>query len=140
MVGFTSNLLFYLVYLGMTRVDIEYRIATTLLNVIGVLMAFIFNWRWTSTIAGLQWRLLPDIARFEIVRSTSFGSLLLPAMAAARLKSRNQATYAILQRRINRYLNGQFRRIIAVEFQLIRRGANFALGGSRLLVARKTRE
>jgi SAM-dependent methyltransferase len=79
-------------------------------------------------------------AGFEILRSTSFVSLLLPAMAADRLKSRRQATSAGVQLRINRYLNYVFRQIMAVEFQLIRRGVNFALGGSRLLVARKTAE
>jgi SAM-dependent methyltransferase len=76
-------------------------------------------------------------AGFEILRSTSFVSLLLPAMAAARLKSRCQGTYATMEIRINRHLNELFRRIMAVEFQMIRHGTNFPLGGSRLLVARK---
>ena len=80
-------------------------------------------------------------AGFEIVRSTSFVSFLLPVMAAARLKFRSQATYdAAAALRVNRYLNYLFKRIIALEFQLIRRGVSFAFGGSRLLVARKTGE
>jgi SAM-dependent methyltransferase len=79
-------------------------------------------------------------AGFDILRSTSFVSLLLPAMAAARLKPRSRATSAWPELRINHYLNYVFKQIMEIEFQLIRRGVNFAFGGSRLLVARKTAE
>lgn len=76
-------------------------------------------------------------AGFEILRSTSFVSLLLPAMLAARLGSRKSAADAAAELRLNRHLNSMLRHIMAAEYGFIRRGVNFALGGSRLLVARK---
>jgi SAM-dependent methyltransferase len=76
-------------------------------------------------------------AGFEILRSTSFVSVLLLAMWAARLGSRKPAADAAAELRLNKYLNSAFRHILAVECGLIRRGVNFALGGSRLLVARR---
>lgn len=76
-------------------------------------------------------------AGFEILRSTSFVSFLLPAMLAARLVSRKPAADAAAELRINKQFNWLFRQIMAVEFNLIRRGVNFALGGSRLFIARK---
>jgi hypothetical protein len=76
-------------------------------------------------------------AGFEILRSSSFVSLLLPMMAAARLVQRKPASDAAAELRINKQLNWLFRKIMSVEFSLIRRGVNFPLGGSRLLIARK---
>ena len=77
------------------------------------------------------------MAGFEILRSTSFVSLLLPAMLAARLGSRKSAANTAAELRLNRHLNSMLRHIMAAEYGFIRRGVNFALGGSRLLVARK---
>jgi SAM-dependent methyltransferase len=77
------------------------------------------------------------MAGFEILRSTSFVSLLLPAMLAARLGSRKSAADTAAELRLNRHLNSMLRHIMAAEYGFIRRGINFALGGSRLLVARK---
>ena len=79
-----------------------------------------------------------EAAGFEIVRSTSFVSLLLPMMVAARFVSRHKpAADAEAELSINKHLNWLFRKIMAVEFQLIKVGINFPLGGSRLLIARK---
>ena len=77
------------------------------------------------------------MAGFEILRSTSFVSLLLPAMLAARLVAHNSAANATAELSLNRHLNQILRQIMAVEYGFIRRGVNFALGGSRLIVARK---
>lgn len=77
-------------------------------------------------------------AGFEILRSSSFVSLLLPMMVAARYLQRKPASDAAAELRINKYLNWLFRKIMSVEFNLIRYGVNFMLGGSRLLIARKT--
>lgn len=76
-------------------------------------------------------------AGFEILRSTSFVSFLLPALLVARFVSHDPEKDATAELRINRPLNWLFRQIMAVEFNLIRRGVNFRLGGSRLLIARK---
>ncbi len=77
-------------------------------------------------------------AGFEISRSSSFVSLLLPMMLAARWVQRKPAPDAVAKLRINKQLNWLFRKIMFVEFNLIRHGVNFMLGGSRLLIARKT--
>ncbi len=76
-------------------------------------------------------------AGFEILRSSSFVSLLLPMMVAARLVQRKPASDAAAELRINKQLNWLFRKIMSVEFSLIWHGVNFPLGGSRLLIARK---
>lgn len=76
-------------------------------------------------------------AGFEILRSTSFVSFLLPAMLAARMASRKMVQGARAELEINRVLNTVFRTVMAVEFQFIKLGINFPFGGSRLLVARK---
>ena len=78
-------------------------------------------------------------AGFEILRSSSFVSLLLPMMVAARVVSRKSATDAAAELHINRLLNYLFRKIMSVEFSLIRYGVNFPLGGSRLLIAKKSK-
>jgi len=78
-------------------------------------------------------------AGFEILRSSSFVSLLLPMMVAARLVQRKPASDAAAELRINKHLNWLFRKIMSVEFRFIQYGVNFPLGGSRLLIARKKR-
>ena len=46
-VGFASNMLLYLLYLGLTAVGLDYKIAMSLLYIVGVLQTFLFNKRWT---------------------------------------------------------------------------------------------
>jgi ubiquinone/menaquinone biosynthesis C-methylase UbiE len=79
-------------------------------------------------------------AGFEVLRSTSFVSLLLPMMQASRLLSRKQPLSTDLSAglRINKQMNWLFRKIMTIEFKFIKLGVNFSLGGSRLLIARKT--
>jgi len=78
-------------------------------------------------------------AGFEILRSTSFVSFLLPAMILSRFRSRGQIETIDplrefkLDPRINQILEG----VLCFENSLIRSGYSFALGGSRLVAARK---
>lgn len=79
-------------------------------------------------------------AGFEILRSTSFVSSLLPALFASRmLKKRTPltTTEAAAESRISPGLNYLFEKMLGAEIAMIRCGINFPLGGSRLIVARK---
>ena len=72
-------------------------------------------------------------ANFDILVSTSFVSLLLPAMYISRLfRSKSDA-----ELEVNYLLNWIFRKIMSLEFLLIRFGFRFPVGGSRIIVARK---
>ena len=80
------------------------------------------------------------MAGFEIIRSTSFVSTLLPAMFLSRLLQRNKTKMTIDDvggLRINPILNHLFEWLLIFELALIRFGAVLPVGGSRLLVARK---
>ena len=46
-VGLASNLLLYLLYLALTAVDVEPKLAMSLLWMIGILQTFAFNKKWT---------------------------------------------------------------------------------------------
>lgn len=77
-------------------------------------------------------------AGFEILRSTSFVSSLLPVMWASRFaqKSFKRDVDAMAESRISPWLNRIFEKILGAEVYMIRNGVNFALGGSRLIVAK----
>jgi len=77
---------------------------------------------------------------FEIIRSTSFVSTLLPAMYLSRLLKKNKMEGdmdAVSELRINPILNKIFEWFLYFELALIRVGVSLPIGGSRLLVARK---
>jgi trans-aconitate methyltransferase len=77
---------------------------------------------------------------FEIIRSTSFVSTLLPAMYLSRLLQRNKADMNmddVAGLRVNPILNKIFEWFLDFELALIRAGVSLPIGGSRLLVARK---
>jgi trans-aconitate methyltransferase len=79
-------------------------------------------------------------AGFEIVRSTSFVSTLLPAMYLSRLlkhSKKDVSIDAMAELRINPILNKVFEWFLGFELILIRMGFSLPVGGSRLLVARK---
>lgn len=80
-------------------------------------------------------------AGFTVLHSTSFVSLLLPAMAASRLASRGGAPAERdpwREFRLPRVPNGVFGAAMAVERSLFTdRGVRLPLGGSRLVVARR---
>lgn len=78
-----------------------------------------------------------EAAGFEILRSTSFVSLLLPLLLASRRTSARQMDGPGAELSINKYLNWLFGKIMKAEFGLIRYGVDFFAGGSRLLIARK---
>ena len=46
-VGFASNLVLYLVYLGLTSIGLGHKNAMSILYVVGVLQTFVFNNKWT---------------------------------------------------------------------------------------------
>lgn len=79
-------------------------------------------------------------AGFRIVRSTSFVSLLLPALIASRMmKGRRMGPDfdASSEFRIKPWLNVSLKALMGIERALIRAGVNFPAGGSRLVVAQK---
>jgi SAM-dependent methyltransferase len=79
-------------------------------------------------------------AGFDIIRSTSFVSILLPAMYLSRLVKRNNMDVnmdAMTELRINPLLNKIFELLLNIELALIRMGISLPVGGSRLVVASK---
>lgn len=79
-------------------------------------------------------------AGFRVALSTSFVSLLMPAMMASRLSRRKADTGdgdPFAEFRIPAWLNQALLAGMAVERGLIRLGLRFPMGGSRLVVARK---
>jgi SAM-dependent methyltransferase len=81
-----------------------------------------------------------ETAGFKIVRSTSFVTILLPAMVASRLhrKKLSEGKFdATAELKISPWLNSLFFQLLRAELSLIRKGVSFPMGGSRLVVARK---
>lgn len=79
-------------------------------------------------------------AGYDIVRSTSFVSTLLPAMYVSRLSQRKKMNInmdAMAELRINPVINKIFEGLLYFELYLISLGISIPAGGSRLLVARK---
>ena len=77
-------------------------------------------------------------AGFSIVKSTSFVSLLLPAMYLSRFKANKNSNFdPESELNINSFLNYLFVKVLSVERFLIRIGIRFPFGGSRLVIARK---
>lgn len=77
---------------------------------------------------------------FEILRSTSFVSILLPAMMGSRLlqnKVSREKFDAAAELKISPWLNSIFYLLLRAELALVKLGFSLPLGGSRLLVARK---
>ena len=71
---------------------------------------------------------------FEIKRSTSFVSLLLPLMFLSRLRQRNQYD-PMAEFKIGPVVNAVFEKTLDVERAMIRAGLSLPFGGSLLLVA-----
>lgn len=79
-------------------------------------------------------------AGFEIVRTTSFVTILLPAMMISRYFQRGKSIEkfdATAELKIPSKLNSLFLQLLRSELALIRKGVNFPVGGSRLVVAKK---
>lgn len=81
-----------------------------------------------------------EAAGFEILRSTSFVSVLLPAMALSRFAKRDAraAIDPLAELKVSPLANRVLKLMMSAESWLIRRGIDFPMGGSRLVVARKT--
>src|SRR5262249_49133872 len=71
-------------------------------------------------------------AGFEILRSTSFVSLLLPLMLISRRSTKNFDPLA--EFKIGARLNEALQAVLACERRLITLGVNFPVGGSRLVI------
>jgi SAM-dependent methyltransferase len=81
------------------------------------------------------------VAGFEVERSTSFVSLLLPLMLLSRLRARSETGFDPRDElRLSPLLNRLLEAILACERVGIRAGLDLPIGGSRLLVARKPAE
>ena len=78
-------------------------------------------------------------AGFEVLKMTSFVSLLLPLMIASRLRRRQSASDSdqMPELKINKLLNVLLEKFLDFERWMIRLGLTFPMGGSLLVVARK---
>jgi SAM-dependent methyltransferase len=78
-------------------------------------------------------------AGFALLRSTSFVTALLPAMIASRTLQRrsSKAFDPMAEFNISPVLNRTFEALLNLELAGIRRGLNYPVGGSRLLVAKR---
>lgn len=79
-------------------------------------------------------------AGFRVIRSTSFVTTLLPAMMISRFlqkKVSDKQFDATAELKISPWLNSLLSKLLRSELALIKRGVNFPVGGSRLVVARK---
>ncbi len=77
-------------------------------------------------------------AGFRIVRSTSFVTLLLPAMLLSRLADRQRGkTGGAESLRMNPVVNWILEQLLRVEHAAIRAGLSLPVGGSRLMVLTK---
>jgi SAM-dependent methyltransferase len=75
---------------------------------------------------------------FEVLFSSSFTALLLPLMAASRLKSRGKGTDNDVMREfeLNRHINDLFIAVLRAEIGLTLRRWSWPAGGSRIVVGR----
>ena len=77
-------------------------------------------------------------AGLRVVRSTSFVSLLLPAMLASRRRASIGTRFdPVDELRIGPLVNRALETVLRAEVGMIRMGMSFAAGGSRLVVAVK---
>jgi SAM-dependent methyltransferase len=81
-----------------------------------------------------------EAAGFRIERSTSFVTILLPAMMVSRFfqkKNSDNTIDATREVEISPWLNSIFFQLLRAELAVIKKGVCFPVGGSRLVVARK---
>ena len=78
-------------------------------------------------------------AGLEIVKTTSFVSLLVPLMYLARSQKKDDSTefYPSAELALNPVLNSILYAIMKLELALIKLGIRFPIGGSRLVVGKK---
>jgi hypothetical protein len=75
---------------------------------------------------------------FEVLFSSSFTALLLPLMAASRLRGRGKETDDDVSREftLNRHLNNIFTAVLRAEVRMTLAGWRWPAGGSRIVVGR----
>lgn len=80
-----------------------------------------------------------ELVGFEVVRSTSFVSLLLPPMFLSRFKQKHgpETIDPADELKISGWVNTFLYKVMQVEFCLIKIGINLPIGGSRLVVAKR---
>lgn len=78
-----------------------------------------------------------ESAGFNIIRSTSFVTTLLPAMMASRMLP-EKVFDAASEFKISPWLNAVFYALLVAEIAAIKLGISFPIGGSRIVVAQKT--
>lgn len=82
-----------------------------------------------------------EAAGFEVLRSTSFTTVLLPVMMMARAVRRYRdgkgGVDPAAELKISPLLNAVFDRVLGLERRVIRSGINLPAGGSRFVAARK---
>jgi SAM-dependent methyltransferase len=79
-------------------------------------------------------------AGFNIIRSTSFVTTLLPAMLISRLLQQTSGCAkfdAASELKIPKWLNYVFYQMLRAELAIIKLGVNLPIGGSRLVIAKK---
>jgi trans-aconitate methyltransferase len=78
-------------------------------------------------------------AGFTVLRSTSFNSLLLPVMFISRLLQRKQMSSpdGMGEFNISPLVNRVCEWILRIELWFIKRGINFPVGGSRIIIVQK---
>lgn len=80
-----------------------------------------------------------EAAGFQVLRSTSFVAILLPAMIVSRQLKKGKVIEedASAELTIPPWLNSLFSGLLRIELACIKMGLNFPVGGSRLVIARK---
>jgi SAM-dependent methyltransferase len=81
-----------------------------------------------------------EAAGFQILRSTSFVTFLLPAMILSRVLQSNVSEGkfdSTSELKISPRLNAIFFHLLIAELAFVKKGFDFPVGGSRLVVARK---
>jgi len=77
-------------------------------------------------------------AGFEIIRTTSFVSFLLPAMLALRISGRDKRNFdGFNELKVNPFINKVMEAVMGLERLFIQVGFSFPVGGSRLVLARR---
>lgn len=78
-------------------------------------------------------------AGFDILRSSSFVTLLLPAMMLSRRTSKinNISIDPVRELKLGKFVNSLGRLLMGVDRHLMKLGFNLPIGGSRIVIARK---
>lgn len=68
-IGLASNLVLYLLYFGITSIGVGYKLAMSLLYLIGVLQTFLFNKKWTFSHHG---QLNSSFIRYTLIYGVAY--------------------------------------------------------------------